>query len=50
MIDKTGKIRGMFDATSESQCKRMHNCCSKCLAEKPPADLAADSATKEKSS
>jgi cytochrome oxidase Cu insertion factor (SCO1/SenC/PrrC family) len=50
VIDREGKIRGMFDATSESQCKRMHNLLLECLAEKPPADLASGVATKEKSS
>jgi cytochrome oxidase Cu insertion factor (SCO1/SenC/PrrC family) len=50
VIDREGKIRGMFDATSESQCKRMHNLLLECLAEKPPADLASGAATKEKSS
>ena len=50
VIDKEGKIRGMYDATSESQCKRLQSLLLECLAEKPPHDLAADAATKEKSS
>jgi cytochrome oxidase Cu insertion factor (SCO1/SenC/PrrC family) len=50
VIDKAGKIRGMFDATSQSQCTRMKNLLLECLAEKPPSDLAAGTATKEKSS
>ena len=37
VIDKKGKIRGMFDATSESQCERMHKLLLECLDEKPPA-------------
>ena len=41
VIDKAGKIRGMFDATSKSQCERLHNLLLECLAEKPPQDLAA---------
>jgi cytochrome oxidase Cu insertion factor (SCO1/SenC/PrrC family) len=50
VIDKTGKIRGMFDATSESQCARMKNLLLECLAEEPPHDLASGDETKEKSS
>ncbi len=50
VIDKQGKIRGLFDGTSESQCKRLKNLLLECLEEKPPHDLAAGDATKEKSS
>ena len=50
VIDKEGKIRGIFDGTSESQTKRLQSLLLECLAEKPPHDLAADAATKEKSS
>lgn len=50
VIDKQGKIRGIFDGTSESQCKRMHNLLLECLEEKPPSGLAAGDAAKEKSS
>ena len=41
VIDKTGKIRGMFDATSKSQCERLHTRLLECLAEEPPSDLAS---------
>lgn len=50
VIDKTGKIRGAFDATSEIETNRMHDLLLKCLAEKAPRDLAASGAAKEKSS
>jgi cytochrome oxidase Cu insertion factor (SCO1/SenC/PrrC family) len=50
VIDKQGKVRGMFDGTSESQCKRMHALLLECLADEPPHELAADAAKKEKSS
>ena len=36
MIDKTGKIRGMFDATSKSQCERLHTLLLELLEEEPP--------------
>lgn len=50
VIDKRGKMRGVYDATSEIQSQRMHNKLLDLLDEKPPRDLAASSATKEKSS
>lgn len=50
VIDKQGKIRGMFDGTSESQCKRLKNVLLECLAEKFPVENVAGEATKEKSS
>jgi cytochrome oxidase Cu insertion factor (SCO1/SenC/PrrC family) len=50
VIDKTGKIRGMFDATSETQCVRMKKLLLECLAEEPPQEPAVKDATKEKSS
>ncbi len=50
VIDKQGKIRGVFDGTSESQCKRLHNLLIECLDEKAPHDLAVSEATKAKSS
>ncbi|MEX0614066.1 MAG: SCO family protein, partial [Pirellulales bacterium] len=34
VIDKAGKIRGMFDATSKSDCQRMHRLLTACLEEK----------------
>jgi cytochrome oxidase Cu insertion factor (SCO1/SenC/PrrC family) len=49
VIDKQGKIRGMFDGTSQSQCKRMHDLLIECLDEKPQ-ELAASAPAKEKSS
>ncbi len=45
VIDKTGKIRGWYDATSKSQCERLHAKLLECLAEEPPNDLAS---TKDK--
>lgn len=50
VIDKTGKIRGMFDATSQIETGRLRDLLLKCLAEKPPHDLVKTGATKEKSS
>lgn len=50
VIDKQGKIRGMFDGTSESQCKRLKNVLLECLAEETPGEKVASEATKEKSS
>jgi cytochrome oxidase Cu insertion factor (SCO1/SenC/PrrC family) len=38
VIDKTGKIRGVYDATSKSQCERLHERLLECLAEEPPSD------------
>ena len=46
VIDKTGKIRGWYDATSKSQCERLHTKLLECLAEEPPSDLAATKAEK----
>jgi protein SCO1/2 len=41
VVDKAGKIRGMYDATSKAQCERLHTKLMECLAEEPPHDLAA---------
>jgi protein SCO1 len=41
VIDKTGKIRGMFDASSKSQCERMHKVLLECLEEPYPQEMAA---------
>ncbi len=41
VVDKTGKIRGMYDATSKSQCQRLHARLLECMAEEPPQELAA---------
>jgi cytochrome oxidase Cu insertion factor (SCO1/SenC/PrrC family) len=54
VIDKSGKTRGMFDATSETQCVRMKKLLLECLAEEPPPEPAVEKAdaadaTKEKS-
>jgi cytochrome oxidase Cu insertion factor (SCO1/SenC/PrrC family) len=49
VIDKNGKIRGMFDATSQSQCQRMKALLIECLEEKP-GETAAEDETKEKTS
>jgi cytochrome oxidase Cu insertion factor (SCO1/SenC/PrrC family) len=42
VIDKKGKIRGVFDATSESQCNRLRAKLLECLAEKASADLVTN--------
>jgi cytochrome oxidase Cu insertion factor (SCO1/SenC/PrrC family) len=49
VIDKQGKIRGIFDGTSQVECTRMKTLLLELLAEKPPQHLAAGDATKEKS-
>lgn len=41
VIDKTGKIRGMYDATSKSQSERLRTKLLECLAEPYPRELAA---------
>lgn len=41
VIDKAGKVRAMLDATSRSQCERLHDKLLELLAEDPPQDLAA---------
>jgi cytochrome oxidase Cu insertion factor (SCO1/SenC/PrrC family) len=46
VVDKTGKIRGMYDATSKSQCERLYQKLLECEAEQPPQDLAAAPAKK----
>jgi cytochrome oxidase Cu insertion factor (SCO1/SenC/PrrC family) len=50
VIDKQGKIRGNFDATSEVECKRLKSLLLTCLDEKAPQDLATGTPVKEKSS
>jgi cytochrome oxidase Cu insertion factor (SCO1/SenC/PrrC family) len=50
VIDKTGNIRGTFDATSESQCNRLRSCLLECLAEKAPSEMVANGRTNGKSS
>lgn len=39
VIDKTGTIRGMFDATSNFECDRMRTLLRECLAEEAPDDV-----------
>jgi len=41
VIDKAGKIRGMYDATSKSDTQRLHRRLLECLAETPPSEMAA---------
>ena len=41
VFDKAGKIRGMYDGTSKSQCERLHTRLEECLKEEPPSDLAS---------
>ncbi len=50
VIDKTGKRRGMFDATSESQCNRLKAKLLECLAEKAPSEVVKTGPTDGKSS
>ena len=50
VIDKTAKVRGMFDATSESQCTRLKDKLLECLAEKAPNDLVTTEKAGKKSS
>jgi cytochrome oxidase Cu insertion factor (SCO1/SenC/PrrC family) len=50
VMDKQGKIRGVFDATSESQCHRLHDKLLECLAEKAPSDLVKTGTANGKSS
>lgn len=38
VVDRAGKIRGMFDATSDIQCQRMISLLESCLAEPVPHD------------
>jgi protein SCO1/2 len=38
VIDKTGTIRGLFDAASSSECERMRTLLRECLAEEVPPD------------
>ena len=50
VIDKEGKRRGMYDATSEAQCNRLKAKLLECLAEKYPSELAAKDDANGKSS
>ena len=46
VIDKSGKLRGMFDAASKSQCERLRTLLLECLDEPYPQELAAKEMTK----
>jgi protein SCO1/2 len=50
VIDKAGTIRGMFDATSKSECQRLHALLTKLQAEDPPQDSAVANGAAKKSS
>jgi cytochrome oxidase Cu insertion factor (SCO1/SenC/PrrC family) len=50
VFDKNGKMRGTFDATSESQCNRLRARLLECLAEKGPSDMVASGPANGKSS
>ncbi|MGD9635719.1 MAG: SCO family protein [Pirellulales bacterium] len=41
VVDKTGKVRGMYDATSKSQSERLYQKLLELQAEEAPKDLAA---------
>jgi protein SCO1/2 len=50
VIDKSGKIRGYFDATSTRACDEMHDLLLKCLSEEPPRNLVSSGMANGKSS
>jgi cytochrome oxidase Cu insertion factor (SCO1/SenC/PrrC family) len=50
VIDKAGKIRGMFDATSLSDIEKLKAMLVQCVKEEPPHDLAAAAPEEKKSS
>lgn len=50
VVDKAGKIRGMFDVTSKIDCDRLHKLLLECLSEKAPPEHVAVSAEDKKSS
>jgi cytochrome oxidase Cu insertion factor (SCO1/SenC/PrrC family) len=41
VIDKSGKVRGMYNAASKSDCERMHKVLLECLEEPYPQEMAA---------
>jgi cytochrome oxidase Cu insertion factor (SCO1/SenC/PrrC family) len=49
VIDKAGKVRGIFDATSKNECQRLRTMLLQCLEEKPPHELASADNTAKKS-
>ncbi len=42
VIDRAGKVRGMYDATSISQSKKLRELLLECLAEDPPPETKTD--------
>jgi cytochrome oxidase Cu insertion factor (SCO1/SenC/PrrC family) len=50
VLDKAGKLRGMFDATSRSDCERLRIMLVECLKEEPPQAVATTVNVKKKSS
>lgn len=42
VVDKSGKIRATYDATSKSDCQRLHAKLLECLAEQPTSQPAGD--------
>jgi cytochrome oxidase Cu insertion factor (SCO1/SenC/PrrC family) len=44
VIDKSGKVRGMFDATSKSDCQRLRTLLMQCVKEQSPQESVAASA------
>ena len=50
VVDKAGKIRGMFDATSTSDSERLQTMLLKCVAEEAPPHVTASGAEEKNSS
>jgi cytochrome oxidase Cu insertion factor (SCO1/SenC/PrrC family) len=50
VLDKAGQIRGLFDATSKSDCQRLRSMLLECLKEEPPPQELATADTAEKKS
>jgi protein SCO1/2 len=48
VIDRAGKVRGMFDATSMTQSEKLRQLLVKCLEEKAPTQDVANAATESK--
>jgi protein SCO1/2 len=49
VIDKTGKIRGMYDGTSRAECERLDTRLQECLEEPAPHDVVTSVAGKASS-
>jgi cytochrome oxidase Cu insertion factor (SCO1/SenC/PrrC family) len=47
VVDKSGKIRGMFDATSKNDCQRLQSMLQQCVTQKLPQQKVAASAADE---